>query len=116
MRFGIWRGVTLACALTAALAVLAAGSARADWFHHTIPKETPALDYRTGDVMRAPPIPYGEYAKDYAGSVHGAVGMATGLVHGLCAKCGGALCGLCGGLGHRGGDGCGGCGGDGLGD
>jgi hypothetical protein len=71
--------------------------------------------------MYAPPIPYGEYTKDYAGSVHEGIGMAKGLVagkaygllghlHGLKGK----LCGLCGGAGHLNGGACGGCGGDGF--
>lgn len=120
MRCDVRRAVALAVLLAAG----ASGPARADqWpWHHTIPKETLALDYRTGDVMMAPPIPYGEYTKDYVGAVHGAAGMAAGLVHGLpghlaglCKKCGAKLCGLCGGLGHRGGRKCGSCGGDGCG-
>ena len=53
-----------------------------DWFHHyTIPRTTLAKDYRTGDVMPVPPIPYGEYAKDY----YGAAAVAVGHVKGLCS-------------------------------
>jgi hypothetical protein len=102
-------------------------SARADlWpIKHTIPRETPAMDFRTGDVMMAPPIPYGEYVKDYPGAVHGAVGMAAGAAHSalgaahgligkVCGLCGGSACGSCGGLGHHNGNACGGCGGDGC--
>jgi hypothetical protein len=95
-------------------------AARADlWpIKHTIPRETPAIDFRTGDVMMAPPIPYGEYVKDYSGAVHGAAGMAAGAVHGLigkvCGLCGGAACGACGGLGMHNGVGCSACGGDGC--
>jgi hypothetical protein len=120
MRCVNWR----ALALAAVMAAGAATTAQADqWpWHHTIPRETLALDYRTGDVMMAPPIPYGEYTKDYAGAVHGAVGTAAGFVHGLpghlaglCGKCGNALCGGCGGLGHHKGSACGSCGGDGCG-
>lgn len=120
MRCMFWRALALGCVL----AVAAGSTSRADqWpWHHTIPKETVAMDYRTGDVMRAPPIPYGEYAKDYVGSAYGAAGTAAGFVHGLpghlaalCSKCGSKLCGLCGGLGHRNGAACGGCGGDGCG-
>jgi hypothetical protein len=115
--------VLLSCVLAAAHSAVAGSSARAGWFHHTIPRETPALDYRTGDVMQAPPIPYGEYAKDYVGSaygaaglVHGAVGKAGGLFHGgLCGRCGGNACGSCGGAGSLHGRGCGDCGGDGCG-
>src|SRR6187431_1715487 len=63
MRSGKWSGLAVAIALAGA-AVLGgtAGEARADgWLRHTIPRETLALDYRTGDVMMAPPIPYGCY-------------------------------------------------------
>ncbi len=119
MRSGIWRGATLAMAL--ALAATADRAEAMGLFSHTIPRETLAMDYRTGDVMMAPPIPYGEYAKDYAGAVHGAAGMTFGAVHGLaskvkglCGKCGGGLCGQCGGKGHHNGKACGGCGGDGC--
>lgn len=123
MRSGIWRGLAVAIAVGGFVLNGAALEARADGlFHHTIPRETLAMDYRTGDVMMAPPIPYGEYAKDYAGAVHGAAGMTFGAIHGLvshvkgiCSKCGGAACGLCGGKGHRHGKSCDGCGGDGCG-
>jgi hypothetical protein len=88
---------------------------------HTIPRETLAKDYRTGGIYFAPPIPYGEYTKDYAGGIHHILGAPLGLAHGLlgkgkaCGACGGAGCGACGGSGKHGhGDGCGGCGGDGL--
>ena len=123
MRSGIWRGVAIAIVAGMAIGFGSALEARADGlFHHTIPRETLAMDYRTGDVMMAPPIPYGEYAKDYVGSIHGAAGTALGAVHGLggklhglCDKCGGGLCGQCGGKGLFHGKGCGGCGGDGCG-
>ena len=59
-------------------------------FHKSIPRETLAMDYRTGGPMMAPPIPYGEYAKDYSGTVHGAIGHAAGLIHGLGNKVHGA--------------------------
>ena len=123
MRFGIGRGVRLAALLSA---VLWSGlSAEAGIFRHSIPRETLAKDYRTGDVMYAPPIPYGEYTKDYVGCIHGAMGTAVGAAHGLagklcglckaCGACGGPGCGSCGGLGHNGhGDPCGTCGGDGC--
>jgi hypothetical protein len=88
---------------------------------HTIPRETLAKDYRTGGIYFAPPIPYGEYTKDYAGGIHHILGAPLGLGHGLfgkhCGACGGDGCGACGGTGKHGhghGDGCGGCGGDGL--
>lgn len=99
MRFGYRREVTLAVALATTVILAPATSAVAggDLFH-TIPREVPAVDYRTGDVMMAPPIPYGHYAKDYAGSIHGAAGMAKGSLHGLFNKAGGL--GHLGGLGH----------------
>jgi hypothetical protein len=116
MRIGSRRGVTLACALI--LAGLAATTARADWFHHTVEKEVLAMDYRTGGVMMAPPIPYGEYTKDYVGCIHGALGAAKGAAHGLlgklCSLCGMPGCRQCGGMGHNGQGACGGCGGDGC--
>jgi hypothetical protein len=116
MRFGHWRGVTLACAVVAAI-VASGVSARADAFH-VIPKETPALDYRTGDVMYAPPIPYGCYTKDYCGAALGCVAKVVGcpgrLCRKLCGHCGGAGCGHCGNRGSACGDpGCGACGGQG---
>ncbi len=116
MGFGTRRGVARFCVLTSALAALGTASAfGGGWdIFHTIPRETLAMDYRTGDVMQAPPIPYGEYAKDYVGSVHEAVGMAAGMVHGLCSHCGGQACGMCGGTGLFHGHACGGCGGDGC--
>jgi hypothetical protein len=105
MRFGLWRGL--------AVLLVASGSARATdglWPFHTIPREVPAKDFRTGDVMRAPAIPYGHYAKDYSGTVHGAFGHAAGFFHSCLGKCGLGGCGD--GCGH-GGCGDGGCG-DGL--
>lgn len=103
MRSGFRRGMTLAITLVAASLIGPAASVQADWFHRTIPRETLAQDYRTGDVMKAPPIPYGEYVKDHAGSIRNA-----------CAKCGSALCGLCGGKGALFGKGCNNCGGSGC--
>ena len=123
MRSGIWQGVAIAIALGGLVVNGTALEARSyGIFHHTIPRETLAMDYRTGDVMKAPPIPYGEYAKDYTGAVHGAAGMTFGAIHGLvghvkgiCSKCGGALCGSCGGKGLFHGKACNDCGGDGCG-
>jgi len=128
MRSGKWRGLAVVIALGAGLLAGSSTSSRADWFHKAIPRETPALDYRTGSQMMAPPIPAGHYTKDYAGAVHGAAGMAFGSIHGLkgklhgigggglCNTCGGDSCGSCGGLGHdRSGGDCGDCGGDGCG-
>lgn len=120
MRSGNWRGQAVAIALALVCGPIV--SARADLFHHTIPRETLALDYRTGDVMMAPPIPGGHYTKDYAGCVKNAAGLSFGMIHGLvgkakglCSRCGGPSCGTCGGKGLFNGLGCGSCGGDGCG-
>lgn len=95
MRFGIWRGLSVAAVL---LGMAASGrSVLAGDFHKAIPREVLAYDYRTGGVAMAPPIPYGHYAKDKFGTIAGAFGGLKGK-----------LCGLCGGKG------CVGCGGSGL--
>lgn len=120
MRFGHWRGVTLAFVLTAGAACSGLWNptpARAGGlFHlgHTIPRETLAQDYRTGGVYYAPPIPYGEYTKDYLGCIHGAAGLLRGCVGKLCGLCMGKGCGACDGLGCFHGDPCGDCGGQGC--
>jgi hypothetical protein len=104
MSFGRWRGVTLAIVIWAG-----AGAGSTAWARqfHVIPREVPAIDVRTGQLAYAPPIPYGEYAKDYCGTVKGALGH-------LCALCGGLGCKHCG-FGHKGGSVCGNCGGAGCG-
>ena len=105
MRFGQWRGVTLAIALACG----GAAAARADGWH-AIPRETLAQDYRTGGVMMAPPIPYGCYAKDCVGTICGLPGSCLAKICGLCR---GKGCGHCGGrglCGHGGGDPCDTCG------
>jgi hypothetical protein len=111
MRIGSWRGATLAIGVATLLGAGMTESASAGLIFHTIPRETLAYDVRTGGVSYAPPIPYGEYAKDY-------VGCITGPVHGLigrfCMLCGKLGCQACGGLGHHGGKACGLCGGDGC--
>ena len=89
MRSGTWRGVAFAFALISAIST---GSARADLFHHTIPREVDAVDVNTGGPYYAPPIPYGCYAKDNPlagplGSLYGGIGMLKGLVSG-CHTCG----------------------------
>ncbi len=99
MRFGNWRGATLALAFVCALA--ASTACRADLFHHTIPDLVPAVDVNTGGPYLAPPIPYGHYTgKNCAGKVGGLLhggGLLGGLLHkGACANCGGAGCALCG--------------------
>ena len=55
MRFGHWRGVTLAVALISAMAT--GRSASADGFHHTIPREVPAVDLNTGRPVLRPADP-----------------------------------------------------------
>ncbi|MDR3636839.1 MAG: hypothetical protein P4L84_23745 [Isosphaeraceae bacterium] len=124
MRFGNWRGVALAFAVSTILAV-PTGSARAGGY--TIPREVTAVDVNTGGPYFAPPVPYGHYAKDCLGTIHNGIGAAKGSLLGLfhkgCGACGGKGCGLCGGSGHCGGDpSCGGgwnrcnaCGGGGCG-
>lgn len=93
-----------------------------DWFGNwrTIPRETLALDYRTGQPMQAPAIPFGHYAKESLGSraaghINGAMSGAFGklsAIHSLCGLCGGKGCGSCGGCGMASKDICGdaGCG------
>ncbi len=111
MRFGNWRGVTLALALGSAFATIPTTTASANPFHHDIPRLVPAVDVNTGGPYYAPPVPYGHYAgKDCAGHLNKAVGGLTGgllgKLHGLGgAGCGAAGCGggLLGGLGHGGG-------------
>ena len=96
MRSGTWRGVAFAFALISAIS---AGSARADLFHHTIPRAVDAVDVNTGGPYYAPPIPFGCYAKDNPlagslGSLYGGIGMLKGLVSGCHA------CGACNGNGN----------------
>jgi hypothetical protein len=117
MRFGQWRGVALACALVGLAAgfgnrAAQAGDPLRPW--HTIPRETLAKDYRTGDVYHAPPVPYGHYVKDYAGCIHSAAGLGHGLWGKVCGLCLGKGCGDCDGAGCQHGNLCGGCGGGGC--
>jgi hypothetical protein len=122
MRFGYWRGVTLAIALISSMAVTRPASA--DGLSHTIPKEVPAMDLNTGAPYYAPPIPWGHYAKDglfdhYGKKRCGICGLLSGKGagfcggHGLFSHGGNGGCGKAGcGLFHHGGEGCGeaGCG------
>lgn len=133
MRFGYWRGVTLALALGSLIATGFASTASAQGiFHPTIPAVAPAVNVNTGEPMYAPPVPYGHYAKDPIGCIHGKVGclkcklgLGGGLLHGhgkACGNCGGAGCDNCGGggglfhgHGHGLGGACDNCGGMGCG-
>ena len=114
MRFGHWRGVTLAIALISAMATFRTASA--DGFHDTLPREVLARDLNTGGPYFAPPVPWGHYAKD---------GLFDSFYQKPCGICGllrGKGLGFCGGHGLGGhgfgghGDKCGkGCGHGGLG-
>ena len=123
MRFVHWRGAGLAVALTAAMVaglVSAPGAQAGGWYHwwngHTINgRATPAKDFRTGGVYYAPPIPYGEYTKNYTACIHEAAGAAHGLVGKVCGYCKGLGCKMCGYLGCLHGLICGGCNGAGCG-
>jgi hypothetical protein len=115
MRFGHWRGVTLAIALISSMATTRA--AFADGFQNTMPREVLARDLSTGQPYMAPAIPWGHYAKsgplDHFGKRCGICGLLQGKGLGQCGGhglfnlggkgCGGAGCGLF----NHGGDGCG---------
>lgn len=107
MRFGTWRGVAFALALTAVIVAGQTGSVLAGGFGHTIPREVEAVDLNTGGPFFAPPVPYGHYAKDK----HAHLAKAAGLLHGGLGHLHGLGCGSggCGLLNHGGGCG-GGCG------
>ena len=106
MRFGKWRGVSLAFAVAAVFGLGLASTVRADgWhIHPTLPGEVPAYDFTTGGEYFAPPVPYGHYAKDYVGGAAKGLGLFRGLLHGAGHGHGGG-CGEGCGLGH--GHGCG---------
>ena len=82
MRFGKWRGASLAFAVAAVFGLGLASTVRADgWhIHPTLPGEVPAYDYTTGGEYFAPPVPYGHYAKDYVGGATVMVGVAARAV------------------------------------
>ncbi len=110
MRFGFWRGTPLALALTTAIGLAAAITARADDLGlHTIPRSVAAYDYTTGQQYRALPIPYGHYAKDPLGSLSGkfgcigcGLGGGNGLFHNGNGMGNGSGCDTCDdGSGHK---------------
>jgi hypothetical protein len=93
MRFEKWRGMPLLCTMAAfGLAVAWANSARADGYrlYHTIPREVIAYDYTKGGEFKAPPVPYGHYAKNHIYNPQYLLGCASCRLHGLlgCAGCG----------------------------
>ena len=119
MRFEKWRGMPLLLTMAAVgLGLGWANPARADGYrlHHTIPRDVPAVDFKTGGEFKAPPVPYGHYAKDHIYNPHYLLGCASCRLHGLlgcagcghdggghghgCKACGGHGCGLCSGMGH----------------
>ncbi len=104
MRFGTWRALPLALTLVAAFGLGMAKPALADGMllQHTIPRVVPAYDFTNGGAYKAPPIPYGHYAKDYIADADKALGCVSCKLHGL-----GGGGGLGHGLFHHGdGDGC----------
>jgi hypothetical protein len=133
MRLETWRGMPLVLTMAAVgLGLAWADRARADGYRlrHTIPRDVAAIDYTTGSEFKAPPVPYGHYAKDHIYSPSYLLGCAGCRMHGMlgclgcghekghghgngCGHCGGRGCGLCSGGGHgRDPNGCGlGCGG-----
>ena len=123
MRFVKWRGVGLAFALMSAMVVGLYATPKADagglyhwWNGHTINgRATLAKDYRTGGVYYAPPIPYGEYTKNYTACLHEAAGAVHGVIGKVCGFCRGVGCKVCGYLGCLHGMICGGCNGKGCG-
>jgi hypothetical protein len=88
MRFENGRGMPLTIALAAAIGLGQGwvGTTRADGYrlHHTIPRTVQAVDLSTGQEFKAPPVPYGHYAKDSV------LGCASCRMHKLlgCAGCG----------------------------
>jgi hypothetical protein len=118
MRFGHWREVILALGLAAVATFGWPRPASAIGFgifkpFPVIPREVPAVDVNTGGPYFAPPIPYGEYAKDYIGCLYGLCSHVRGCLCQLCGFCHGRGCGHCGGQGKLcsrcGGAGCGHC-------
>jgi hypothetical protein len=129
MRFGNWRGMRLALAAALGLGLALASSDRAYGQLHTIPRDVAAYDFTTGRQYKAPPVPYGHYAKDYIGDADKALGCVSCKLHALMGgggaghglfhhgegdgNCDSGGCGDKHGFGHGGGSSCGvaGCGG-----
>lgn len=113
---GLRRGLALAAILALGFGI----SSQAGEKHIVIPEVVDAIDLNTGAPYYAPPVPQGHYTKDtyghIAGTVHGALAKAKGLVKSICSLCGGS--GQCVGCGNAAGTGglgtCGGCGGTGY--
>jgi hypothetical protein len=91
-------------------------TARADGYRlqHTIPRLVPGYDSTTGGEFRAPPVPYGHYAKTHLYNPHELMGCVSCRLRGLLGCCGGGLGHHGAGCGDCGGTGCGHCGGGGL--
>jgi len=103
--------LALSLAVALGLGLGWASSARADGllFGHTIPRLVDAYDFTTGGPYKAPPVPYGHYAKDYLADADKAMGCVSCRLHAL-AGGGGMGHGLFhhgNGDGHCDGDGCG---------
>jgi hypothetical protein len=91
MCFATRRALPLALSMAAFTVGLGLSSqAHAQWpFNCTIPRLVPAYNFTTGGEFRAPPVPYGHYAKDYVGDVQ----KCLACIHGQ-------FCPLHSGLGH----------------
>jgi hypothetical protein len=122
MRFENWRGMPLAIALAAAIGLGLGWSSttRADGYHlhPTIPPTVAAYNYTTGGEFKAPPVPYGHYAKNHVYDPRYLASCASCRLHALlggggfghgtgCGLCGGKGCGHCSGAGLFGHDGAG---------
>lgn len=113
---GLRRGLALAAILALGLGL----TTQAGEKHIVIPEVVDAIDLNTGQPYYAPPVPGGHYTKDtyghIAGTVHGALAQAKGLIKSLCSLCGGT--GQCAGCGNAAGTNglgaCGACGGKGF--
>ncbi len=88
MRFENRRGMPLTIALAAVMGLSQGwvSMTRADGYrlHYTVPRTVAAVDLSTGQEMKAPPIPYGHYAK---GGLLGCAGCRRHALLG-CLGCG----------------------------